>query len=493
MKYALNSQGLIDTKADCLVIAIPEKGDWSASADAADQQLDGQLRKLVKSGDFNPKQGNTLLLPLADQFPWARVLLVGAGKLEDLSVSAYRKIIAGAIGRLSDSASKHALITLAEIAVKDRDEAWRVGMITRVTEESLYQFAEYKSKKPNKLKLAHVTVNVSGEDRHLTEALKNGEATGQGMNVARDLGNTPPNVCNPEWLAKQAKALGKKHDNLTVEVLGEKEMKELGMNCALSVSAGSTQPARLIVMNYQGGKSKDKPHVLVGKGITFDSGGISIKPGAGMDEMKYDMCGAASVFGTMTAITELKPKINVIGVVIAAENMPDGSASRPGDIVTTMSGQTVENLNTDAEGRLVLCDALTYVERFKPASVIDIATLTGACVVALGNQCSAVMSNDDALAQKLVALGEQNGDRTWQMPLYEEYQRQLDSNFADMQNIGGPGAGAITAACFLSRFTKDYTWAHLDIAGIAWLTGKEKGATGRPVPLLLDYVLSHVS
>ncbi|MAL98940.1 MAG: leucyl aminopeptidase [Alteromonadaceae bacterium] len=493
MKYALNTQGLIDSKADCLVIAIPEDGEWPTSSAAADQQIDGQLKKLVKNGDFNGSLGTTFMLPLADGMPWERILLVGTGKLKELTVGGYRKLVAAAVGRLTDSACKHALLTLAEIPVLDRDEAWRVTLVTRVAEETIYRFSDYKSKKPAKQRLTQITVDVSGSDKRLEQALKAGEAIGHGMNITRDLGNTPPNICHPEWLARQAKDLAKKQSTLKVETLGEKDMKELGMNAALAVSAGSKQPARLIVIHYQGGKKGDQPHVLVGKGITFDTGGISLKPGEGMDEMKYDMCGAASVFGTMAALAELKPKVNVIGVIIAAENMPDGEATRPGDIVTTMSGQTVEILNTDAEGRLVLCDALTYVERFKPASVLDIATLTGACIIALGNQASAVMSNNDALAQKLVALGEQNGDRTWQLPLWDEYQRQLDSNFADMQNIGGRPAGSITAACFLSRFTKTYTWAHLDIAGVAWLSGKEKGATGRPVPLLMDYVLSHAS
>ena len=311
------------------------------------------------------------------------------------------------------------------------------------------------------------------------------------MNFTRDLGNTPPNICHPTWLAEQAEKLAKDNDVIKTDVLDEKQMQKLGMHSLLSVSAGSAQPAKLIVMEYRGGKAKDKPYVLVGKGITFDTGGISLKPGEGMDEMKYDMGGAAAVFGAMKTIAETKPKINVVAVIAAAENMPSGTATRPGDIVTSMSGQTIEILNTDAEGRLVLCDALTYVKKFDPEVVVDMATLTGACIIALGSHATGLLSNNDTLANELLAAGERAGDRAWRLPLWDEYQSQLDSNFADMQNIGGRPAGTITAACFLSRFTKDYPWAHLDIAGTAWLSGKAKGSTGRPVPMLVDYLMSH--
>jgi len=310
-----------------------------------------------------------------------------------------------------------------------------------------------------------------------------------GVSLAKDLGNLPGNICTPEYLAGQARSLGRRSPNLHVRVLTEQQMKTLGMGALLSVSRGSRQPAKLIVMEYRGGKTGEKPVVLVGKGLTFDAGGISLKPAAAMDEMKYDMCGGASVLGTLTACTQLQLPINVIGLVPASENLPDGDANKPGDIVTSMSGQTIEVLNTDAEGRLILCDTLTYAERYKPAAVIDIATLTGACVVALGAPASGLMSNDDALADEVLAAGLNAGDRAWRLPLWDDYQEQLDSNFADMANIGGKGAGAITAACFLSRFTKKYRWAHLDIAGSAWKTGPEKGATGRPVPLLTQFLL----
>ena len=303
----------------------------------------------------------------------------------------------------------------------------------------------------------------------------------------------PPNICHPSYLAEQAKELAKAHKNLKVDILDEKKLQALGAGAFLAVAQGSDQPPRMIVMQYNGGKKGEKPHALVGKGITFDTGGISIKPAAGMDEMKYDMGGAASVFGTLRAVLELQLPINLVCLLACAENMPSGGATRPGDIVTTMSGQTVEILNTDAEGRLVLCDTLTYAERFKPQSVIDIATLTGACIVALGSNVSGLMGNDDDLVNQILAAGRQADDRAWQLPLYDEYQEQLDSPFADIANIGGPKAGTITAGCFLSRFTKAYKWAHLDIAGTAWVSGgKDKGATGRPVPLLTQYLLDRV-
>jgi leucyl aminopeptidase len=310
------------------------------------------------------------------------------------------------------------------------------------------------------------------------------------MTLTKNLSNLPGNICTPTYLADQARKLGHKSSKLKVQILDEKQMEKLGMGALLSVSRGSRQPAKLIIMEYRGAKENSKPVVLVGKGLTFDAGGISIKPAAAMDEMKYDMCGGASVFGALQACLELDLPLNVVGVVPSSENLPDGDANKPGDIVTSMSGQTIEVLNTDAEGRLILCDALTYSERFEPDTVIDIATLTGACIVALGDQAAGLMANDQKLAQEVLDAGEHTRDRAWQLPLWEDYQEQLDSNFADMANIGnGKGAGTITAACFLSRYTKKFKWAHLDIAGVAWLSGKTKGATGRPVPLLTQFLL----
>ena len=322
----------------------------------------------------------------------------------------------------------------------------------------------------------------------LDTAVLQGHAIATGMALAKDLGNLPGNICTPTHLAETAESLGKQH-KFDVEVLDRDDMEKLGMGSFLSVARGSHQPPKFIVMHYKGGKAKAKPVVLVGKGITFDTGGISLKPAAEMDEMKYDMCGAASVLGTFKAVAQMGLPINLVGLIPTTENMPGGGATKPGDVVTSMSGQTIEVLNTDAEGRLILCDALTYAERFKPECVIDVATLTGACVVALGKIPSGLLANDDELAAEILRRGTESGDRAWQLPLWDEYQELLKSNFADMGNIGGRYAGTITAACFLSRFTKDYKWAHLDIAGTAWVSGDAKGATGRPVPLLSAFLI----
>lgn len=494
MNFTLSSKAINSTKTDCLAIAVPEKGDWPATTTQADDALGGQLKALHKSGDITGKNASTLMIPTPDA-PWARVLVVGTGSDADRTPANYRKALIAMASALKSGPAKNAMVTLADTPVNGDDavasERARLTLIGRTLEEQFYTFFDFKSEKPPQQKLAKITVIGSSAGKALKDAFNLGLATGRGMNFTRDLGNTPANICHPTWLADRAKDLAKEHEVIKTEVLDEKQMKKLGMNSLLSVSAGSAQPARLIVMEYRGGKAKDKPYVLVGKGITFDTGGISLKPGEGMDEMKYDMGGAAAVFGTMQAIAETRPKINVVAVVAAAENMPSGTATRPGDIVTSMSGQTIEILNTDAEGRLVLCDALTYVKKFDPEVVVDMATLTGACIIALGSHATGLLSNNDELADDLLAAGERAGDRAWRLPLWDEYQSQLDSNFADMQNIGGRPAGTITAGCFLSRFTKEYRWAHLDIAGTAWLSGKAKGSTGRPVPLLVDYLMSH--
>ena len=483
MNFTLSSKPISDTKADCLVVALPEKGDWPASTTQANEALGGLIKTLQKNGDATGKNATTLLVPLEGQ-PWARLLVVGTGADKDRSPANYRKSLIAMASQIKDGPSKHVLVGLGDTLVTGDDatssETARLNLIGRTLEEQFYRFSEFKSEKPTQRKLTKVTVAASSAGKALKDAFNLGLATGRGMNFTRDLGNTPPNICHPTWLAEQAEKLAKDNDVVKTDVLDEKQMQKLGMHSLLSVSAGSAQPAKLIVMEYRGGKAKDKPYVLVGKGITFDTGGISLKPGEGMDEMKYDMGGAAAVFGAMKTIAETKPKINVVAVIAAAENMPSGTATRPGDIVTSMSGQTIEILNTDAEGRLVLCDALTYVKKFDPEVVVDMATLTGACIIALGSHATGLLSNNDTLANELLAAGERAGDRAWRLPLWDEYQSQLDSNFADMQNIGGRPAGTITAACFLSRFTKDYPWAHLDIAGTAWLSGKAKGSTGAP-------------
>jgi leucyl aminopeptidase len=353
-----------------------------------------------------------------------------------------------------------------------------------------YRFDCLKTKKEDKRRPLKLGLGMTGKPpAAAARALERGAALAKGMNLAKDLGNLPSNICTPTYLARQAQELAREY-KLKCQVLEEKDMEKLGMGALLSVTRGTREPAKLIVLQYAGGGKKDKPAVLVGKGITFDTGGISLKPSAEMDEMKYDMSGAGSVLGTIKAIAEMKLGINVVGIIPTCENMPGGDATKPGDIVTSMSGQTVEILNTDAEGRLILCDALTYAERFDPAAVIDIATLTGACVIALGHVASGLFANDDSLAGELLAAGQDSGDRAWQMPLWDDYQEQIKSPFADMANIGGRPAGSVTAACFLARFTSKFKWAHLDVAGTAWRSGKDKGSTARPVPLLTTFLIN---
>jgi leucyl aminopeptidase len=395
---------------------------------------------------------------------------------------------------LAASGARDVEICAADIPIKGRDLAWKVRQMALLLGNSEYRFDRLKSgKKPAHKGLRKIAVNVAkGDAARARKAIDEAVAINAGMNLARDLGNLPANICTPTYLAKQARELARGDKRLSVNVLEEADMKRLKMGSLLSVSAGSRQAAKLIAMEYRGAASSEQPVVLVGKGVTFDTGGISLKPGGAMDEMKFDMCGAASVFGTLKAVTQMQLPVNVIGIVPATENMPDGIATKPGDVVTSMSGQTIEILNTDAEGRLILCDALTYAAKYKPRCVIDIATLTGACIIALGKVPSAVLGNNPALINGLIKSGQQIEDKIWELPLWDEYQDQLKSNFADMANIGGRDAGTITAACFLSRFTKDYKWAHLDIAGTAWKSGEDKGATGRPVPLLTQYILNQV-
>ena len=378
--------------------------------------------------------------------------------------------------------------------IKGRDGSWKIKQAVEIAEHTLYKFNELKSKnKQLRRPLRKITFTVPTR-RELTKcepAIKYACAIAKGIKLTRDLGNYPSNICTPNYLAEQAIKLAKNRTSLTVNVLEESDMEKLGMGSLLSVSQGSSEPAKLITLEYRAGKKSQKPVVIIGKGVTFDTGGISIKPSQAMDEMKYDMCGAASVMGTMAAVTELKLPINVVGIIPATENMPSGDATNPGDIFTSMSGQTVEVLNTDAEGRLILCDAITYSKKYNPEVVIDIATLTGACVIALGKHATGLLSNHNPLARELINAGEESGDRVWQLPLWDEYQQQLNSPFADIANIGGREAGTITAACFLSRFAEKLQLAHLDIAGTAWLSGSKKGATGRPVSILVQYILNN--
>ncbi|HXF45624.1 MAG TPA: leucyl aminopeptidase, partial [Burkholderiaceae bacterium] len=437
------------------------------------------------------RRGTTLLLRDLAGVAAPRVLLVGLGKAAEFNDRAYAEAVRTAV-KGAGSGTRELAIAAAEWEVKDRDAAWYARTLAIAARDVAFRSDELKSKRDDAQTVpARVALAVAdaGAQRAAAAGLAEGTAIANGMDLAKRLGNLPGNVCTPRYLGEQAKRLAREF-KLGVEVMDERRIEKLGMGSFLSVGRGSEQPPRLIVLKYQGAAKSAAPYVLVGKGITFDSGGISIKPSANMDEMKFDMCGAAAVFGTLRALAELKAKINVVGIVPACENLPSGKANKPGDIVKSMSGQTIEILNTDAEGRLILCDALTYAERFKPAAVVDIATLTGACVVALGNVNSGLFASDERLAADLLGAGKTMLDPAWRLPLDDDYQEQLKSNFADMANIGTPGnAGAVIAACFLARYTKAYPWAHLDIAGTAWKTGAAKGATGRPVPLLTKFLL----
>ncbi len=435
------------------------------------------------------KLATTLLLHNVPGISSERILLVGLGRERDFHEKEYREATRAAVKALNDTGAGEAISHLTELAVSKRDAGWLVSQAVTVALSALYRFDRLKSKQDTARRpLKKMTLAVGRKNGNAEWALIEGLAIAEGVSLARDLGNLPSNVCTPSYLADQARELGQAHA-MKCEVLEQKDMEKLGMGALLAVARGSREPPKLIVLKYERAEKKQKPLVLVGKGITFDTGGISIKPAAEMDEMKFDMCGAASVLGSLKAVASMKLPLNVVGVIPTTENMPGGNATKPGDIVTSFSGQTIEILNTDAEGRLILCDALTYAERFDPAAVVDIATLTGACVIALGNVASGLFANDEPLAKELLRAGETAQDRAWQMPLWDDYQEQLGSNFADFANIGGRPAGSVTAACFLSRFTKKYPWAHLDIAGTAWKTGKEKGATGRPVPLLTQFLI----
>jgi leucyl aminopeptidase len=473
-------------KTGCIAVGVFENKKLSDAARELDRK--GDITAALKSGDISGKPGSTLLIRNADGIVAERILLVGLGNEEDISEKNFSSAAQAVARVFSTLGANDALVALPFDRVKDRDVAWALRTSVLSLRESDYRFDAMKSKKePPQAGVKKVAFSVTAaHSSDAKVAIAQGVALANGMDLTKDLGNLPSNVCTPTYLADTAKKLAKEF-KLGIEVLDRKQLEALKMGSFLSVAKGTHEPPKFIVLKHMG-------VVLVGKGITFDTGGISLKPGASMDEMKYDMCGAASVIGTFRAIAELGLKLNVIGVIPSCENMPSGHATKPGDIVTSMSGQTIEILNTDAEGRLILCDALTYVERFKPAAVVDIATLTGACVTALGHHNSGLFTrHDDAhdgLANELLAAGKATGDTAWRMPIEDTYQEQLKSNFADMANIGGPPGGSITAACFLERYTKKYTWAHLDIAGTAWKSGAAKGATGRPVPLLTAFLLN---
>ena len=490
---------------DCLWIPIfAEKGvaRMTGVASSVNKLCGKTIERVLKSGEFKGKLGETLVLRDIVGVTSKKILLVGLGQESDMDGKAFARAICAAIKATTDSLTiKKALSFMAQVKVKGRDSRWLIKKHVSESLRVLYKFERFKTDKNggkdddgNKLKSDYVSlrslqISTPGDISiaESSKAVRDAVCLANGVELTRDLGNLPPNICTPRFIRDVASRLAK-GTKLKCEIFDQKKLEKLGMGSFLAVAQGSVQPPYMVVLTHNGGKAKEDPIVLVGKGITFDSGGISIKPSAAMDEMKYDMCGAATVLGLMKTVAESGIKKNIIGVVVTCENMPSGTATRPGDIVTSKSGRTIEILNTDAEGRLILCDALTYVERFKPKAVIDIATLTGACVIALGGINTGLFSADDKLADALTEAGKKSLDPAWRLPLEEEYQELINSPFADVANVGGREAGSVTAACFLWRFAKSYPWAHLDIAGTAWLSGSKKNATGRPVPLLWEFV-----
>ena len=495
MEFSIKSGSPEKQRSACIVVGVFEPRKLTGPAELIDTASKGYLSDIVRRGDMEGKAGRTLLLHNVPGLLGDRVLLVGLGREKDFREREYREAIRAAVKTLDDTGAFDGSVYLTEVPVKKRDVAWRVRQAAITALETVYRFDAMKSKKEEvrrPVRKLTLMVERRNELASAERAAREGEAIGQGMALARDLGNLPGNVCTPSYLARRAQEMAKAA-GLTCEVLDRAACEALKMGSFLSVANGSREAPKFIILEHKGGRTGDKPIVLIGKGITFDTGGISLKPGEGMDEMKFDMCGAASVIGTMQAAAALKLPLNIVALVPTTENMPGGAATKPGDIVTSMSGQTIEILNTDAEGRLILCDALTYAERYDPVCVVDVATLTGACVIALGHVATGLFSNNDTLARELAGAGDEAHDRAWHMPLWDDYQEQLKSNFADMANIGGRPAGSVTAACFLSRYAKKFDWAHLDIAGTAWKSGAAKGATGRPVPLLTHFLLGRAA
>jgi leucyl aminopeptidase len=488
MEFSIKAVSPETVKSGCVVVGIHSDRELTPPAKRVDQASRGAVRGAL--GDLSGKTGSTLLLRDLPGVAATRVLLVGLGERKELAEASFREAVRAAGGALKELAAKDAALFLVDLKVGERPVSWNLRQAVLGLRDAFYRFDQLKTqKKPPEPALAHVVLPLTSSNQ-LQEALVEAQATAAGVELARTLGNLPANICTPGYLADEAKKLARQY-KLAIDVLERRDMEKLGMGALLSVARASHQPPKLIVLRYAGAAKAKKPLVLVGKGITFDTGGVSLKPAGEMDEMKFDMSGAASVLGALRALAGVKAPLNVIGIIPTCENMPGGAASKPGDVVTTLSGQTVEILNTDAEGRLILCDALSYAERFNPDVVVDVATLTGACVVALGHVATGLFANDDQLAEEIRTAADDAWDRVWQMPLWEDYQEQLRSNFADMANIGGRPGGSITAASFLARFTKKLRWAHLDIAGTAWKSGREKGSTGRPVPLLVRFALRH--
>ncbi|UVK77851.1 MAG: aminopeptidase A/I [Sodalis sp. Fse] len=495
MEFSVKSGSPEKQRTACIVVGVFVPRRLSSVAEQLDKISEGYISVFLRRGELEGKVGQTLLLHHVPNVLSERILLIGCGKERELDERQYKQVIHKTINTLNDTGSMEAVCFLTELHVKGRYTYWKVRQAVETVKESQYTFDQLKSNKIERRRpLRKIVFNVPARRELISgeRAIQHGLAIADGIKAAKDLGNMPPNICNSSYLSSQAQQLADDYSKTTThQIIGEQQMKELGMNAYLAVGQGSTNQSLMSIIEYKGNPTPDaRPIVLVGKGMTFDTGGISIKPAESMDEMKYDMCGAATVYGVMRMAIELNLPLNIVGVLASCENMIDGRSFRPGDVVTTLSGQTVEVLNTDAEGRLVLCDTLTYVERFVPEVVIDIATLTGACVIALGHNLTGLMSNYNPLAHELISASEQAGDRAWRLPLGNEFQKQLESNFADIANIGGRPGGAITAGCFLSRFARKYHWAHLDIAGTAWRSGKTKGATGRPVAMLSQFLLN---
>lgn len=497
MKFAIKPAQPEKHAKDCLLVGIYTNGALTPTAKALDKASKGSVNKMIKQGILSGKAGHVVPVANLNNTKFEHILFIGCGSEKKINARAYRKAITVASKALQNSKAKKVISYLTEINVIDADDAWKVKHHVEATQDALYRFDYFKSKQKDKLTVKDIVINLSDakQKKACERALKEGEAVAHGMSIAKNLGNTPSNYCTPTFLAEQAKELRKNYSNIKVKVVGENEMVKLGMGALLGVAQGSAEEPQLICIEYTGSKNKKAaPVALVGKGVTFDTGGNSLKPAPNMVGMKYDMCGAASVIGTIAAAAELKLPINVVGIIPAVENMPGGTAYKPEDILTSLSGKTIEVLNTDAEGRLILADALTYCERYKPDAVIDIATLTGAALVALGTHACAVIGNDDELIDDLLGAGEASFDRGWELPMWEEYQEQLKSPFADMSNVGGSNAGTITAACFISRFAEKFKWAHLDVAGTAAnMFGTDRYATGKPVPMLMQYLINRAS
>ena len=489
LQFSLGTAAPETVDTACVLVGVYEHGVLTSAAARVDSATDGLIKRQVESGDISGKAGSATLLFAPAGIDAKRVLVIGLGAQKSFDGARFQKVNIEAARALGKLPVAEAVSYLSEIDVPGRDQAWRVRIAALATDHAAYRYtATFKPRDKNKQPELGAITFAAGDNAQA--GLDQACAIADGVRFARELANLPPNICNPAWIAEQASTFAEGHDKVSCKVLDHVEMEKLGFGSLLAVARGSINKPKLVVVEYKGGNDGDKPYAFVGKGVTFDSGGISLKPGAGMEEMKFDMGGAAGVLGAFVAAVKMGLKLNLVCVVPAVENMPDGDSYRPSDVLTSLSGLTIEVLNTDAEGRLILCDALTWTaQTFQPHTLIDAATLTGACVIALGKHASGLMSKHDDLATELLAAGEETLDRAWRLPLWDDYQTQLDSGFADIANIGGKGAGAITAGCFLSRFTDGQRWAHLDIAGTAWDEGRKGLATGRPVALLAQWLL----